>query len=359
MTQRFTDRVWKVNLLFSELFLTYAKDPAQFRREAVEKIEREGIKVIIVDEIQRVPLLLNELHALIETYPACQFVLTGSSARKLKRGAANLLAGRALERRLFPLLYQEMAALFSLDEVLMFGSLPPVVTMSPADRRDFLQAYVHTYLQEEIQNEGLVRNLGGFSRFLDIAAAQSGEAVNFTAIGRDCALPTRTVQSYYEILEDTLVGVRLAPWRRSVRKRLSAQPRFYLFDLGVINALNRRLTGGIDPVLRGRLFEHFIVLETHRLLHYRRSEAALYCWRTNHGAEVDLVIEKHGRLVAAFEIKSASHVAGADLSGLRALREDHPEIPCSVICTAERGYQINDMRVLPWPTYLQELAEIL
>lgn len=355
---RFTKSVWKIDLLQSEIFLAYSKDPSLFRREAVEKIQREGIRTIFIDEIQRVPLLLNEVHSLMNLSEA-QFILTGSSARKLKRGGADLLAGRAIERRLYPFIYEEIREGFKLEEALSVGTLPALTGRDREERIDLLTTYVHTYLREEIQSEGIARNLGAFSRFLDLAAGQFGELVSFSAIARECHLPTRTVQSYYEILEDTLVGLRLESWRKSLRKRLTAHPKFYFFDCGVTNALNRRLTGPLDRELRGRLFEQWIVLESDRMIHYRQSEARLYFWRTNHGAEVDLLIEKHGKLIAAFEIKATSNVASPHLSGLRAFREEHPKVPCAVVATVQNAYEIDRFRIIPWTRYLTELQELI
>jgi predicted AAA+ superfamily ATPase len=355
IASRFTENVWKIDLLQSEFFLLYSKEPGLFRSQAVEKITNESVQIIFIDEIQRVPQLLNEVQFLIDHYPHCRFILTGSSARKLKRGSANLLGGRAMERHLFPYVYGEIKDGFSLDDVLLSGSLPALTGKTAAEKRDILESYIHTYLQEEIRSEGIARNLGGFSRFLDMAASQNGELVNFTAIGRECHLPVRTVQSYYEILEDTLIGFRLEPWRKSLRKRLSAHPKFYLFDLGVTNALCRRLTAGLDSRLRGRLFEHFIILETYRTLQYARSEARPFFWRTNNGAEVDLILEKHGKLVAACEIKSSAVIDGSHLTGLRSFQEEHPDVPGSVISQTANAYAIGNIRVYPWERYLEEL----
>jgi len=313
---------------------------------------------IFVDEIQRVPQILNEVHFLIEK-TKCRFILTGSSARKLRRGGVNLLAGRAVQRRLFPFVYREIADTFSLSETLQFGTLPVLHGLSREEKIDILNAYTEMYLKEEVQAESLVRNLGGFSRFLDLAAGQSGEMVSFTAIGRECQVSTRTVQSYYEILEDTLIGFRLPSWRKSLRKRLTAHAKFYLFDTGVTNSLTRQLTAPPDSIRRGRLFEQFIILETYRLLHYLQSEATLYYWRTNHGAEVDLLIEKHGRIVGAFEIKCLSRITGAHLSGLRAFREENPDVPLRVICLAEHPFRIDEIQVLPWERYLTDLKNFL
>ena len=261
-------RSWSVDLLQHDAFLRYSKEPARFRRE-VEAQVRAGTRVVFVDEIQRVPALLEEIHGLIEAHRV-RFLLTGSSARKLRRGAANLLAGRAATRRLHPLTLAEQGGRFDLERTLRYGSLPAVVTGSERDARDLLASYAETYLREEVQAEAVVRNLGGFARFLDIVAAESGGIVNASAVARDAALAPRTVQEYYQILEDTLIGYRLEPWRHSPRARLVGHPRFYLFDTGVTNALARRLGAPPDPVSRGRLFEQWVVLECARLLDYRR-----------------------------------------------------------------------------------------
>lgn len=338
--------------------MKYSKSPSLFRGEALEKVHKEKIRTICIDEVQRVPVLLNEVQALMAQV-SCQFILTGSSARKLKRGGANLLAGRAAVRHLFPLLREEIGGDFRLGEALRFGTLPALLEKDEEEKIDTLSAYANTYLREEIQAEGIVRNLGGFSRFLDLAASQSGELLSFSAVARECQLPTRTVQSYYEILEDTLLGFRLEPWRKSLRKRLVAHPKFYLFDLGVTNAINQRLRGVPDAELRGRLFEQFLVLETYRTLHYCKSESRLFFWQTNHGAEVDLLIERHGKIVAAFEIKASSRISGSHLSGIRAFREQHSKTPCAIVCTTEHPYEMEGVRVLPWERYLEGLSEWL
>jgi predicted AAA+ superfamily ATPase len=231
------------------------------------------------------------------------FILTGSSARKLKRGHANLLGGRAMQRFLFPFIWTEVKDIYSLERYLNYGSLPNVVNAPDEYKKDILQAYVDIYLREEIQAEGLVRNLGGFSRFLDVAGSQFGELINYNEIARECQLAAMTVRSYYEILEDTLLGFFIRPYRKSVRKRLSAQPKVYFFDNGVTNAINKHLPAIDDRFILGRLFEQFIIQETYRLLRYKQSDAELFFWRTNHGAEVDLLITKHKKIITACEIK--------------------------------------------------------
>ncbi|MBI5400317.1 ATP-binding protein [Candidatus Saganbacteria bacterium] len=349
---------WSINLLLNEAFSKYSKYPELFRKEAIKKIENEQTRTIFVDEIQRVPALLNEIQFLMDQ-KKIQFILTGSSARKLKKGGANLLGGRAVERFLFPFIYFEIEQNFELEDILRFGSLPSVYGKNEQEKTDLLKAYTDTYLREEIQAEGIVRNLGGFSRFLDIVASQFGELVSFSNIGRECQLPNRTIQSYYEILEDTLIGFRLDPWRKSLRKRLSGHPKFYLFDLGVTNAVNRHLGDPPDNILRGRLFEQFIVAETYRLLKYFQSEARIFYWRTNTGAEIDLVIEKQGELRAAFEIKAKKEIGGNDFSGFRSFCADNPNVPCFFVCEVDEPYREGTIEILPWAKFLKLLPDFL
>jgi len=354
----YTKDIWAVDLLLTDNFLRYSKEPASFGKEALAAVKNRKIKTIFIDEIQRVPILLNEIQHLMQE-SKCQFIMTGSSARKLRRGGANLLGGRAVERFLYPFIYAEIKDRFDLDDVLLFGTLPSLLNKNKEEKYDILSAYVNTYLKEEIQNEGIVRNLGGFSRFLDIAASQIGDLVNFSSISRECYVSTKTVQSYYEILEDTLIGFRLNPWRKSVRKRLSAQPKYYLFDTGVTNAILKRLKSNLDPVIKGDLFEQWILSETIAAIQYSKSEATPYFWRTNHGAEVDLLIEKHGKIIAAIEIKSTANIAGSHLSGLRAFREEHAKVPAFVVSRAPRQFELENVHILPWKTYLEMLDTLI
>ncbi len=357
---KFAKQSWSINLLIEEDYLQYSSNPQLFIKEAVTKIKKEKIKTIFIDEIQRLPSLLNEVQFLMQEYPDCQFILSGSSARKLKRGGANLLGGRAVERFLFPMTYMETKDDFDLEQALTFGTLPPILAMDKEEKIDTLSTYVNTYLREEIQAEGIVRNLGAFSKFLNVAASQCGDLLNFAAIARECQLPSSTIQSYYQILEDTLIGFKLEPWRKSVRHRLSAQSKFYFFDTGVINAINKSLTAKLIQPLRGRLFEHFIILETYRNIKYKRSEANLFFWRTSNHAEVDLLIEKHGQLIAAIEIKSTSSLASRDLSGLMSFNKTHPDVPCYVVSNVKNSYELSGVTILNWQNYLTDiLPEII
>lgn len=323
--------------------LRYSKDPSLLGREVVEQA-RKGLRVVFIDEVQKVPALLDEVHRLIEALPV-RFILTGSSARKLHRGGANLLAGRATRLAMHPLTSKELGDEFRLDRALRFGTLPAVATGSDAHARDLLRTYADTYLREEIQAESIVRNLGGFARFLDVVAAQSGELLNAAGVARDAGLSARTVIEYFQILEDTLIGFRLEAWRKSARKRLVAHSRFHFFDTGVTNALNHRLTAGLDSELRGRLFEQWLVLECRRRIDYAGSEARLFFWRTNHGAEVDLLVERHGKLVAAIECKTSRRIGGGDLSGLRSFAEEHPTVPRFIVTPDASPHRLEETLV--------------
>lgn len=334
---------WFVDLLRFDTHLHYARNPQQFHDDALAQLDA-GCQTIVVDEVQKLPVLLDAVHALIEARGA-RFVLTGSSARKLRRGGANLLAGRAFLRQMHPLTQQELGPAFDLERALRLGTLPAVWTLDDAMAGELLRAYADTYLREEIQAEAIVRNLGGFARFLDVAAAYSGDLVNFSAVGREAALATRTVQEYYQILDDTLIALTLPPWRRSQRSRLVAHPKVYLFDTGVTNALCSRTGGTPDASLRGRLFEQWFITEFRRMCDYFWPETRLYFWRTNTGAEVDLLVERHGRLRMAIEVKARATVATADLSGLRAFAAEHPEVPQVVAAPVSLGFRLGEAEV--------------
>ncbi len=349
---------WTVNLLLNDTYFRYLRNPAQFRKEAREKI-KNGISWIIVDEIQRIPDLLNEVHNLLESSDI-HCILSGSSARKLKRSGANMLGGRALLRHMHPFTVYEFERhngehSFNLEHALIWGTLPPLHQLPDKDAADILRAYGEIYLREEIQQESLVRNLGGFTRYLDITAAYCGEIVNFTSLGKEAGLPTRTVQSYFEVLEDTLIALRLPAWRKSPTKRLLSHPKMYLFDNGVTNALCHRLRSVVDPTLKGRLFEQFMVQETNRILDYSDHDYALYYWRTNHGAEVDLLIEINGTLSKAVEFKSTAVIGRGDLTGLASFHEDNPSVECSIVCFAPEPFSLDFITVVPWRDYLEDL----
>jgi len=357
INSEFSERIYKVNLLLSDQFLKYSKDPSLFRREVI--VKKDIVTHVFIDEIQRVPELLNEVQYLIDT-TSLHFILSGSSARKLKRGHANLLGGRAVQRFLHPFLWQEVAGNATLSHLLRFGSLPPVfLAETDADRLDLLRAYVDIYIREEIQAEGIVRQIGAFSRFLDMAASQFGDIVNYSSVARECQQAVMTVKSYYEILNDTLIGFRVEPWRKSIRKRLSGHPKFYFFDNGVTNMINRYDSEIFDPYLLGRLFEQFIITETLKWIRTSQKMVNLYYWRTNSGAEVDLLTERAGTLTGAYEIKWSRTIDRSQLTGLRSFQQDYPDVPCHVVCNVDEPYMLGNVRVMNWREFLDNLTEVV
>ncbi len=332
------------DLLEADTFRELSAAPELIR----QRLQAEDM-LVIIDEIQKLPLLLDEVHLLIERNKSLRFILTGSSARKLKRGGANLLAGRALTYHLHPLVSPEVNY-ERLHERLNLGGLPAVFT-SPVPQ-ELLKAYVGAYLQEEILAEGLVRNIGTFSRFLATAGLTNGEQVNFTAVGSDTGVPPRTVREHYQILEDTLVGSLLPPFQKTLKRKPVATPKFYFFDVGVANVLARR--GPIAPgtELFGRALEHFIFLELRAYLDYRRLDHPLTYWRSRSQFEVDFVIGDE----VAVEVKAKSLVSPRDLKGLHALSEDLTLRGKILVCTEREPRRVEgNIEVLPVETFLRKL----
>jgi predicted AAA+ superfamily ATPase len=313
---------------------------------------------VVLDEIQRVPRLLDTVHRLIESTTR-RFVLTGSSGRKLARGASNLLAGRAFVYRLYPFTSQELGDGFDLSEALAWGTLPGVLKYSsPEDKLRFLQAYAFTYLKEEIVAEQIVRKLDPFRRFLEIAAQSNGRIINFSKIAEDTRVDDKTVQSYFSILEDTLIGTLLQPYHASVRKRQRANPKFYFFDTGVKRALERTLGVPLQEgtYAYGEAFEHFIILELMRMSSYHNNDWEFSYLRTNGDAEIDLIIDRPGMPTALVEIKSTSAIAERDCATLNRFAPDIPR--CEAFCLSRDPHakKIGEVWCLPWQEGLQNIG---
>lgn len=331
-----------IDLLETDTFSEYAARPALLR-ERHEKTTR----LIVIDEVQKVPLLLDEVHWLIENR-GTQFLLTGSSARKLRKGHANLLGGRAWRRLLLPLSYSEVSG-FQLEKALVSGMLPPhFLSENPVED---LRAYVADYLKEEIAAEALTQNIPSFSEFLRVAALTSSELLNYTNIAREAGINQRVVRTYFDILEDTFLGFRVPPWTRSKNRRLILTEKFYLFDVGVGNYLARRhpVPGNSDF---GKAFEHFILMELRAYQAYRNPEMKISYWRTSSGQEVDFIL---GEREAAVEIK-AGRVHEGDLNGLKALTEDAPVQKAFVVSLEREPRRIlSRIEILPWQDFLSLL----
>lgn len=340
------------DLLKTDEYVRLVAHPQLFREEVLAR--NPSISYIIVDEIQRIPLLLNEIHWLIEQPDAPFFILTGSSARSLKRTHANMLAGRALTYYLYPLTKMELGDRFDLSRVLHYGSLPSVYlegdSVTAADR---LRSYVETYLKEEIEQEAQLRQVGSFVRFLNIAASENGQQINYSNIARHTGVSYQTVKGYFQILEDTLVGQFIYPYSKSERRRLSKQPKFYFFDTGVVRALTQQLSVSLRPQTPqyGQAFEHFIVLEMLRYNHYLKKDYKLSYYRTTAGAEVDIIIETpEGRSIAV-EIKSSDAVNSAQLRGLSSFKELKPDAELCCVSAAPYARKIKDVTIWPWQEF--------
>jgi len=343
-----------IDLLPQRTFLEYAKNPGQIREVILAHSKKHKKFTCVINEIQKIPALLDEVHELIESQ-RIRFILTGSSARKLRRGVANLLAGRAYTCHLFPLTYQELGSTFSLDKALEIGCLPVLWQSKDEDYSEFLLSYTETYLREEIAVEGLVRNIGPFSHFLDIAAASDGETVNYSNIARECGVSVKTVQQYYQILEDTFLAYKLPAWHKSRRKQLIGHPRYYFFDTGVTNALCHTLGQKLNPVVKGRRFEQFVITQLLAFIHYRKLDYQLYYWRTNHGAEVDVLICRGNKMLCALEIKSSRSIIKEKLTGLQSFLKDNPKVPSFVlgINQTERLVQDNIL-IIDWKEFFKQ-----
>ncbi len=339
-----------IDLLKSEEFRRYATHPELLRQE----LEAEGASPgdqVVIDEIQKVPALLDEVHWLIENR-GLHFALCGSSARKLKRGAANLLGGRALRYELHGLSASEIGRGFDLTRMLNHGYLPRIFQASRPAR--LLDAYIADYLKEEIAAEGLVRNLPAFAGFLDAAALGDGEIVNFSTIARECGVSSHTTESHFEILVDTLLGRWLPAFRKRPKRRVIRAPKFYFADVGVVNRLARR--GELHPgsELYGKAFESWVFHELSTFMSYRGYDGALSYWRLAGGIEVDFIF---GDMEVAIEAKSGTRITRDHLKGLRTLVDDHPRVGRRiVVCSEPRARTTSDgIEILPAAAFVRRL----
>ncbi|MBW1785377.1 MAG: ATP-binding protein [Deltaproteobacteria bacterium] len=332
-----------IDLLDSRYFLDLSANP----NELAALIAAAPTDIVVIDEIQRIPELLNEVHRLIETR-GITFLLTGSSARKLRRGKANLLAGRVWDARMFPLIYREIPD-FDLDRYLRYGGMPAVYLSNYPEEE--LDAYVNTYLKEEIMAEGLIRRLPPFSRFLRSIALANGEMINFTKLANDCQVPPSTVTEYVGILEDTLVGFLLPAWTASKKRKAIKTGKFYFFDPGVTHMLAGTESLDRNSDLYGKSFEQFIAMELRAYLSYRRKKLPLAYWRSKNGHEVDFLLGAK----TAIEVKASKRVTRNDLKGLTYLREEGVFQHFVLVSQDPVSARTNDILTLPWNKFLAGL----
>ena len=335
LRQRYPDGVW-VDLLKADEFRRYVSRPEQLREE-LEAAGPDPSRQVVIDEIQKVPALLDEVHWLIENR-GLRFALCGSSARKVRRGAANLLGGRALRYELRGLTAGELGESFDLDRMLNCGYLPSIYESNRHRRR--LDAYIADYLREEVAAEGLVRNLPAFSDFLDAAALSDTSSVNYSNVARECGVSGPTAKAYFGILEDTLLARCLPRWQRRAKRRLAGAPKLYFEDVGLVNRLARRgeLHRGSDDY--GKAFENWVFHELSAFLAYRERDEQLTYWRLPSGIEVDFVV---GDMRVALEAKATARVTSSHLKSLRSLAEEHPGIDRRVVvCLEPRPRRTDD-----------------
>ncbi|HID31343.1 MAG TPA: ATP-binding protein [Desulfobacterales bacterium] len=341
--QQLAEAATIIDLLDSRYFLRLSSSP----HELEYLIEAAPADIIVVDEIQRIPELLNEIHRLIESQNIT-FLLTGSSARKLRRGRANLLAGRVWEARLFPLIHRELPD-FDLDRYLRYGGLPAVYLSAYPEEE--LDAYVNTYLKEEILAEGLIRRLPPFSRFLKTIALTNGEMINFTKLANDCQVPPSTVAEYVGLLEDTLIGFRLPAWTESKKRKAIKTGKFYFFDPGVTHMLAGTETLDRNSNLYGKSFEQFICMELRSYLSYRRKKLPLTYWRSKNGHEVDFLLGKK----TAIEVKASRKISRNDFKGLQYLKEEGVFQNLILVSQDPVSTRTDDILTLPWEKFLSDL----
>ncbi|MCK6529232.1 DUF4143 domain-containing protein [Myxococcota bacterium] len=303
-----------------------------------------GVRDVVIDEVQRVPALLSVVHHLMESSPGPRFILTGSSARKLRAAGVDLLAGRAVVRRLHPFMAAELGARFDLAAALTTGLVPLV--WSAADTADTLSAYIDLYVREEVQMEGLVRDVGAFARFLEAVSFSHSGLLNMSAVARECEVERKTVERYVELLEDLLLSVRVPVFARRAKRDLVAHSRFFLFDAGVFRALRPR--GPLDrpQEIEGAALEGLVFQHLRSWCDYRGRGDTLHFWRTRHGLEVDFVLYGESTF-AAVEVKNADRVRPEDLRGLRAFGEDYPEAVRILLHRGPRRERIAGVWCLP------------
>jgi predicted AAA+ superfamily ATPase len=343
------------NLLLDRELLRVMREPGLFRQE-IEALPSGSW--VVVDEVQKLPALLNEVHDALASAPRrWRFALTGSSARRLRRGDVNLLAGRVISRQMHPLTVAELSAKTSIDDLLRFGGLPLVRgERSAASRIDLLEAYVETYLTQEIRAEALVRSLESFTRFLEVAALANAQVTNVTSLARDSAVARPTVQGYFDVLTDTLLGAWLPAWRPRAKVKEVTHPKFYLFDCGVVRALSRRLREPLEGAERGALLETLVFHELRAQISYSNCGGSVSYYRTPSGTEVDFIWSR-GKLSVGIEVKASPRWSSKHSRALIDLHESGIVTACYGIYLGDVPLQDGPVRVLPVFEFLRELSK--
>jgi predicted AAA+ superfamily ATPase len=312
---------------------------------------------VIIDEVQKIPALLDEVHRLIEG-TLTRFILTGSSPRKLRKLGTNLLAGRALTRNSFPLTAVELGEGFNLEKMLKYGHLPTLYDENKCiDPPDYLSSYVQTYLKEEILQEGQARNIGGFTRFLEAASFSQGEVLNMSGVAREACISRKVVEAYFEILEDLLVAMRVPVFQKRAKRRMVQHPKFYYFDVGVYRTI--RPKGPLDSPeeIDGAALETAVLQELRAFISYNQLDLSIYYWRTTNGQEVDFVLYGEEGLIA-LEVKRSNRFDRKDLRGLRAFKSDYPSARCILLYGGTERLFHDELEIMPLELLLRDPSQL-
>jgi len=353
LRSKYPDAVY-IDLLEAELFNSLTADPQRLSNY----VPPNNKYLIIVDEIQRVPGLLNEIHRLIEQ-KKYQFILTGSSARKLRRSGSNLLGGRALTYKFHPFSANELGRDFNFKKALKVGMLPTLYDRDKVvECNSYLKSYVQTYLKEEVQQEGLTRNLSSFARFLEAASFSQGEALSISGVARECSVHRKVVESYFEILDDLLIGLRVPVFTKKAKRRLTSHPKFYFFDVGVFRAI--RPKGYLDSPeeIDGAALATLVFQECRAVNDNFQMEYDIFYWRTSNGTEVDFILYGEKGLWG-IEVKRKSKLNNKDFSGLKSFQRDYPDAELLLLYGGEKTMYFDDITVYPIEYALTNLFSIL
>ena len=341
-----------IDLLEQEVFRKYLSGPERLG-DAISGSRQAN--TVIVDEIQKVPSLLDEVHRLMESGSGkqVQFILTGSSARKLKRSGTDLLAGRAILKTLHPFMAAELGSRFQFAQSLEFGMLPLV--LNSAEPIETLKTYASLYLREEVQSEGLVRNIGNFARFLEAMSFSHASQLNTSQVARECQINRKTVEGFVEVLEDLLLGFRLQPFTKRAQRKLVEHPKFYYVDVGVFRSL--RPKGPLDSPeeIGGACLEGLVAQHLRAWIAYSKGEKELYYWRTKAGLEVDFILYGEDTFLA-IEVKRSKIVSSKDVRSLRAFREDYPQAQACLLYGGKERIRINNILCMPCEEFLINLV---
>ncbi len=349
LVKRRFEQALYLDLLDPEVFRIYSAHPERLRERLLAE---PNVATVVIDEIQKIPQLLSLVHSLVEQKKKWQFVLTGSSARKLKRTGVDLLAGRALLCRLHPFMAAELGRRFSLEAALGAGLLPIVIDSD--DPAQVLKTYAALYLREEVQMEGLVRNVGNFSRFLEAVSFSHASLINVTNIARECQIERKVVEGYLNILEDLMLGYRVEIFSKRAQRALVSHPKFYLFDAGVFRSL--RPQGPLDnpQEIGGQALEGLVAQHLRSWIDYSNSDFTLHFWRTRSGVEVDFIVYGSEGIVA-IEVKNSSRIQPQEIKSLRSFREDYPKAKLYLLYRGKERLMKDGIHCIPCDEFLSAL----